>query len=67
MADMVLEESKIPHSDLQATERKHQAWLEHLKLQSPPPGAHFLQQGYNKDMPYNIATPYEAGGGRVFI
>lgn len=29
MADMVLEESRIPHSDPQATERKHRAWLEH--------------------------------------
>lgn len=67
MADIVLEESRIPHSDLQATERKHQAWLEHLKLQSPLPGTHFLQRGYtysNKDMPSNIATPYEAVCGR---
>jgi hypothetical protein len=42
---------------------RHWAWLEHLKLQSPP------QQDYtysNKAIPPNSATPYEPMRG-IFI
>ena len=37
MADMVLEEQRVLHLDLQAVEMIHWAELEHKRPQSPPP------------------------------
>jgi hypothetical protein len=46
-ADLVLEEPRALHLDTQAARREgHRAWLELLKLQSPPSMTHFLQQGH---------------------
>jgi len=65
MADMVLEELRVLHLDLQAVGRDSEL----LWPQSPPSVTYFLQQGhthFNKVTPPNSTSPYEPMGA-IFI